>query len=166
MVTTLDRIETNLCIYLKTDDFLECNILKTWDMEKKHTIEYPIKMKEIPSDISNDPNNAIEFIHFDINDSNDYPICAMSLGYDEFIEHNIQIKNEKDLALVSFEIKGKTRIKKRYLDMVLDGKLNANLRDIQFPNFIKFESVEIEYEWDQKQTPVNIKCSKNLKGLN
>ena len=88
------------------------------------------------------------------------------MGKDEFIEHNIQIKNEKDLALVSFEIKGKTNINKKYLDMVFDGKLNANLRDIQFPNFIKFESVEIEYEWDQKQTPVNIKCSKNLKGLN
>ena len=50
--------------------------------------------------------------------------------------------------------------------MVLDGKLNANLRGIQFPNFIEFESVEIEYEWDQKKTRVNIKSSKNLKGLN
>ncbi len=156
----------NLFVHLKTNDFLECNILKTWDMEKKDTVEYPIKMKEIPGDVSEDPNNAIKFIHFSVRDSNDYPICALSMGKDEFIEHNIQIKNEKDLALVSFEIKGKTNIDKRYFDRVLDGELNANLRDIQFPNFIEFESVEIEYSFDQKKTPVNIKCSKNLKGLN
>ena len=67
MVTTLDRIETNLCIYLKTDDFLECNILKTWDMEKKHTIEYPIKMKEIHSDISI-LKNDVSYMKQDIHD--------------------------------------------------------------------------------------------------
>ena len=49
---------------------------------------------------------------------------------------------------------------------------NLPHRHIQYnlPNFDdpqkRLLSVEIEYEWDQKKTPVNIKCSKNLKGLN